>query len=220
MGGADRVRRQHEGGKLTARERLDVLLDPGSFIELDPFVTPRSRDFGLDRVDAPADGVVTGHGTIDGRPVHVFSQDFTVLGGSLAEGWACYATTLVFEQGLLTDFEQISEQHTRVRLLARAVVDIRLHLGDWTFDECVTFYMDRVGMTRGVATAEVTKNSMFPATAIMYWLGSTGISDLRTHMRMQQESKFSLKAFHDALLGRGAIPVPLIAQLMMADAAV
>jgi acetyl-CoA carboxylase carboxyltransferase component len=88
MGGPERVRRQHESGKLTARERLDVLLDPGSFVELDPFVTPRSRDFGLDRVEAPADGVVTGWGTIDGRPVHVFSQDFTVLGGSLGEAHA------------------------------------------------------------------------------------------------------------------------------------
>ncbi|MGQ0568146.1 MAG: acyl-CoA carboxylase subunit beta [Armatimonadota bacterium] len=88
MGGQERIRRQHEAGKLTARERLDLLLDPGSFVELDPFVVPRSRDFGLDRVDAPADGVVTGHGTIDGRPVHVFSQDFTVLGGSLGEGHA------------------------------------------------------------------------------------------------------------------------------------
>jgi acetyl-CoA carboxylase carboxyltransferase component len=88
MGGPERVRRQHEAGKLTARERLDLLLDPGSFVELDPFVEPRSREFGLDRVEAPADGVVTGHGTIDGRPVHVFSQDFTVLGGSLGEGHA------------------------------------------------------------------------------------------------------------------------------------
>ena len=88
MGGEERIRRQHEAGKLTARERLDVLLDPGSFVELDPFVTPRSREFGLDRVEAPADGVVTGHGTIDGRPTHVFSQDFTVLGGSLGEGHA------------------------------------------------------------------------------------------------------------------------------------
>jgi acetyl-CoA carboxylase carboxyltransferase component len=88
MGGDERIRRQHDAGKLTARERLDLLLDPGSFIELDPFVTTRSRDFGLDRVDAPADGVVTGHGTIEGRPVHVFSQDFTVLGGSLGEGHA------------------------------------------------------------------------------------------------------------------------------------
>jgi propionyl-CoA carboxylase beta chain len=88
MGGEERIRRQHETGKLTARERLDVLLDPGSFVELDPFVAPRSREFGLDRAEAPADGVVTGHGTIDGRPVHVFSQDFTVLGGSLGEGHA------------------------------------------------------------------------------------------------------------------------------------
>jgi acetyl-CoA carboxylase carboxyltransferase component len=87
-GGEERVRRQHDAGKLTARERLDLLLDPGSFVELDPFVAPRSREFGLDRADAPADGVVTGHGTIDGRPVHVFSQDFTVLGGSLGEGHA------------------------------------------------------------------------------------------------------------------------------------
>ncbi len=88
MGGEERIRRQHDAGKLTARERLDLLLDPESFVELDPYVTPRSRDFGLDRVEAPADGVVAGHGTIDGRPVHVFSQDFTVLGGSLGEGHA------------------------------------------------------------------------------------------------------------------------------------
>ena len=87
-GGEERIRRQHEAGKLTARERLDLLLDPGTFVELDPFVVPRSRDFGLDRVEAPADGVITGWGTIEGRPVHVFSQDFTVLGGSLGEGHA------------------------------------------------------------------------------------------------------------------------------------
>jgi acetyl-CoA carboxylase carboxyltransferase component len=88
LGGEERIRRQHAAGKLTARERLDILFDPGSFIELDPFVEPRNRDFGLDRVEAPADGVVTGHGTIAGRPVHAFSQDFTVLGGSLGEGHA------------------------------------------------------------------------------------------------------------------------------------
>ncbi len=88
MGGEERIRRQHAAGKLTARERLDVLLDAGSFVELDRFVTHRGREFGLDRVEAPADGVVTGWGTIDGRPVAVFSQDFTVLGGSLGEGHA------------------------------------------------------------------------------------------------------------------------------------
>ena len=88
MGGPERVRRQHDAGKLTARERLERLLDPGSFSELDMFVAHQAREFGMDKVDAPADGVVTGYGMIDGRPVCTFSQDFTVLGGSLGEAHA------------------------------------------------------------------------------------------------------------------------------------
>jgi propionyl-CoA carboxylase beta chain len=88
MGGEERVRRQHEAGKLTARERLEHLLDPGSFVELDLFVTHQARHFGMDRTEAPADGVITGYGTVDGRTVCVFSQDFTVLGGSLGEAHA------------------------------------------------------------------------------------------------------------------------------------
>ena len=87
-GGPVRVERQHAWGKLTARERLDLLLDPGSFVELDAFVTHRATDFGLDRQHFLGDGVVTGHGTIDGRLVFVFSQDFTVFGGSLSEAYA------------------------------------------------------------------------------------------------------------------------------------
>jgi acetyl-CoA carboxylase carboxyltransferase component len=87
-GGPVRIERQHAWGKLTARERLDLLLDPGSFVELDAFVTHRSREFGLDRQHFLGDGVVTGHGTIDGRLVFVFSQDFTVFGGSLSEAYA------------------------------------------------------------------------------------------------------------------------------------
>jgi propionyl-CoA carboxylase beta chain len=87
-GGAVRIERQHTWGKLTARERLDLLLDPGSFVELDAFVTHRSVDFGLDTQRILGDGVVTGHGTIDGRLVFVFSQDFTVFGGSLSEAYA------------------------------------------------------------------------------------------------------------------------------------
>jgi acetyl-CoA carboxylase carboxyltransferase component len=85
-GGLDRIEQQHARGKLTARERIDLLLDPGSFVELDAFVTSRSAAFGLEPV--LGDGVVTGHGTIDGRLVFVFSQDFTVYGGSLAEAYA------------------------------------------------------------------------------------------------------------------------------------
>src|SRR5712691_7728308 len=83
-GGAERIKAQHDKGKLTARERLDALLDRGSFTELDRFVTHRSSDFGLADEKYLGDGVVTGHGRIDGRPVFVFSQDFTVFGGSLS----------------------------------------------------------------------------------------------------------------------------------------
>ncbi len=84
-GGAERIARQHAEGKLTARERLDLLLDPGSFFEVDRLVTHRCRDFGAEKVDIPGDGVVCGGGLIEGRPVYVFAQDFTVFGGSLSE---------------------------------------------------------------------------------------------------------------------------------------
>ncbi|OGU26724.1 MAG: methylmalonyl-CoA carboxyltransferase [Gemmatimonadetes bacterium RIFCSPLOWO2_12_FULL_68_9] len=87
-GGADRVQAQHDKGKLTARERLQLLLDPGSFVEQDRFVVHRSTDFGLAEQKVLGDGVVTGSGTIDGRLVYVFAQDFTVFGGSLAEAHA------------------------------------------------------------------------------------------------------------------------------------
>src|SRR5882672_11318022 len=87
-GGARRIEAQHRRGKLTARERLELLLDPGSFEEWDMFVEHRSHDFGIDEQKVPGDGVVTGHGTINGRLVFVFSQDFTVFGGSLSEAHA------------------------------------------------------------------------------------------------------------------------------------
>src|SRR5213076_1823396 len=87
-GGADRIKSQHDKGKMTARERVDALLDPGSFVELDRFVTHRATDFGLADEKYLGDGVVTGHGRIDGRLVYVFSQDFTVFGGSLSETFA------------------------------------------------------------------------------------------------------------------------------------
>lgn len=83
-GGSERVHKQHEAGKLTARERIALLVDPGSFAELDKFVTHRSSNFGLAEKRYPGDGVVTGTGTIHGRPVCIFAQDFTVFGGSLA----------------------------------------------------------------------------------------------------------------------------------------
>ncbi|HUR79339.1 MAG TPA: acyl-CoA carboxylase subunit beta [Thermoanaerobaculia bacterium] len=84
-GGQARIDRQHNDGKLTARERVQLLFDPGSFQELDQLVTHRSTDFGLDKQRVPGDGVVTGYGTVQGRLVYAFAQDFTVFGGSLSE---------------------------------------------------------------------------------------------------------------------------------------
>jgi methylmalonyl-CoA decarboxylase alpha subunit len=84
-GGIKRIEKQHSSGKLTARERINLLLDENSFIEIDAFVKHRSTNFDMESVDAPADGVVTGYGTVDGRLVFVYAQDFTVVGGSLGE---------------------------------------------------------------------------------------------------------------------------------------
>lgn len=84
-GGPKRVEKQHASGKMTARERIEKFLDAGSFVELDQFVTHRSVYFGMDKVEAPAEGVVTGYGTVDGRLVYIYAQDFTVVGGSLGE---------------------------------------------------------------------------------------------------------------------------------------
>src|SRR6266404_5050721 len=102
-GGEVRIAKQHKSGKLTARERIDFLLDEGSFEEFDKFVTHRSTDFGLQAQRYPGDGVVTGHGLIDGRGVFVFAQDFTVFGGSLSETHAekiCKIMDLALKTGL------------------------------------------------------------------------------------------------------------------------
>ncbi|MET3696247.1 propionyl-CoA carboxylase beta chain [Bacillus oleivorans] len=84
-GGDEKIRKQHEKGKLTARERIELLLDEGTFVELNPFIEHRGHDFGLNGMKGPGDGVVTGYGKIHGRPVYLFSQDFTVFGGALGE---------------------------------------------------------------------------------------------------------------------------------------
>lgn len=84
-GGDERIIKQHEKGKLTARERIDLLVDKDSFVELNPFVVHRTRDFGMDGLAGPGDGVVTGYAKVNGRPIYLFSQDFTVFGGALGE---------------------------------------------------------------------------------------------------------------------------------------
>ena len=101
-GGQQRIDKQHEKGSLTARERINLLLDPGSFEEFDMFKAHRCRDFGMETQVFPGDGVVTGYGTVDGRVVYVFAQDFTVLGGSLSETFAekiCKIMDLAIKNG-------------------------------------------------------------------------------------------------------------------------
>jgi len=101
-GGEERIRKQHEAGKLTARERVELLLDAGSFVEIDALVTHRCRDFGMEKQKVPGDGVVGGYGTVDGRLVYLFAQDFTVFGGSLSETNAqkiCKLMDLAVENG-------------------------------------------------------------------------------------------------------------------------
>jgi acetyl-CoA carboxylase carboxyltransferase component len=101
-GGRDAAQKQHERGKLTARERLDVLMDRGSFVETDPFAVHRAHEFGMDKKRPPGDGVVTGFGTVDGRKVFVASQDFTVFGGSMGEVHAqkvCKVMDLALQTG-------------------------------------------------------------------------------------------------------------------------
>jgi propionyl-CoA carboxylase beta chain len=101
-GGPERIERQHGAGKLTARERIELLLDPGSFVEMDALVTHRCRDFGMESKTIPGDGVVCGYGTLEGRVAYVFAQDFTVFGGSLSATNAkkiCKVMDLAVENG-------------------------------------------------------------------------------------------------------------------------
>ncbi|MDV2580899.1 acyl-CoA carboxylase subunit beta [Alkalibacillus haloalkaliphilus] len=84
-GGDEKIQKQRDKGKMTARERIDYLLDPGSFVELNPFIEHRVTDFGMDGKEVPGEGVVTGYGTVNGRPIYLFAQDFTVYGGALGE---------------------------------------------------------------------------------------------------------------------------------------
>ena len=135
-------------------------------------------------------------------------------GGTMAEGWACYATRVMDELGFLSPLEQVSEQHARVRFLARAIVDIELHQGTMSYGAALQFYTDVAGMNADAARAEVVKNSIFPCTAVMYWLGTQSILRLRDEQRSAHGDDFSLKAFHDELLRHGSIPVDLTARIM------
>jgi Bacterial protein of unknown function (DUF885) len=145
-----------------------------------------------------------------------------LCGGSMAEGWATYATDLVdeFFPGFLTPAERYGQHRARLRMAARAVVDLRLHEQRFTLDEAINFYTQRVGMPPAHARAEAVKNSLFPGAACMYLLGWNGIWRLRRELESRQGSAFQLREFHDRLLSFGSVPVSLIAQAMLGTATV
>ncbi|MGE0440599.1 MAG: DUF885 family protein [Gemmatimonadales bacterium] len=135
-------------------------------------------------------------------------------GGTMAEGWACYATDLVAELGLLTPAEREDERRTRRRMAARAIVDVRLHQGRMSLDDAATFYERRAGMPAAAARAEAIKNSMFPGAALMYLMGTDTIHELRRDLAAREGAGFDLRAFHDRFLSYGSLPVSLIAEAM------
>jgi uncharacterized protein (DUF885 family) len=135
-------------------------------------------------------------------------------GGTMAEGWAVYATDLMGEVGFLTPLELYAEHQGRRRMSARAIVDVRLHQGRFTLDEAAAFYEQQAGMSPVAARGEAVKNSMFPGAAMMYLIGTDRIKDLRQEMERRWGNQFSLRRFHDQFLSYGSIPVALIAEEM------
>jgi len=134
-------------------------------------------------------------------------------GGTMAEGWACYTTDLMDEIGFLEPLERVSQAHTRLRMSARALVDVRLHQGRWTLEQAAAYYRERVGMSADAAHSEAVKNTLFPATALMYLTGTEQVHRLRRDLAARA-TRFDLRAFHDTFLSYGSVPVSLIADAM------
>jgi hypothetical protein len=137
-------------------------------------------------------------------------------GGTMAEGWACYATDLMDEAGFLTPLERFSQHYARLRMAARALVDVELHSGRMSLEEATAVYRDEVGMPQEASHAEAVKNSMFPGAALIYLMGTDQIHQLRGELAARQGERFSLRAFHDRFLSYGSVPVSLIARAMLA----
>ena len=133
-------------------------------------------------------------------------------GGTMAEGWASYATVLMDEAGFLTPLESYAEHHTHARASARAVVDIEIHHGRMSLEKAVSFYRVHTKMSESAARSEVTKNSMFPAAALIYFVGSHLIREIRR----EHEGRLGTCGFHDRFLSYGSIPVALIGREMRA----
>ena len=127
----------------------------------------------------------------------------------MAEGWACYATDLMNEFGMLTPLEQYAERGSRVRMCVRAV-----HQGRFSLDQAAAYYEQHAGMGREAASREAVKNSMFPGAALIYLMGTDGIHKLRKELASRQGNDFTLRTFHDEFLSYGSIPVSLISAEM------
>ena len=134
--------------------------------------------------------------------------------GTMAEGWACYATDLMAEAGGLTELEQFAEHAGRIRMCARAIVDVGIHLGDMDLEQAAAFYVEHAGMSAAAAWGEAVKNSMFPGAALMYLIGTDLIHELRAELIAIQGDDFDLCTFHDAFLSWGSIPVAVIGREM------
>ncbi len=136
--------------------------------------------------------------------------------GTMAEGWATYATQLLAETDLLSPLERMSARHGRLRAAARAFVDVRLHEGRLSLGDAARLYEERVGMSAAAARSEAVKNSMFPGAGLIYLAGSDLIRRLRDRVAVRQGSAFELRTFHDRLLKQGSLPIALITQEMLA----
>lgn len=135
-------------------------------------------------------------------------------GGTMAEGWACYTTELMAETDFLTPLERYEGHYARLRMAARALVDVELHTGRLSLDEAAAVYRDEVGMSSSAARSEAVRNSMYPGAALMYLTGTDMIHALRKEHQERHGAAFNLRAFHDRFLSYGSIPVSLIGAAM------
>ncbi len=135
-------------------------------------------------------------------------------GGTMAEGWACYTTELMAETDFLSPLERYEGHYARLRMAARALVDVDLHTGRLSLDEATAVYRDEVGMSPAAARSEAARNSMYPGAALMYLIGTDMIHALRKEHQERLGAAFNLRAFHDRFLSYGSIPVSLIGAAM------
>jgi hypothetical protein len=134
--------------------------------------------------------------------------------GTMAEGWAVYVGNLMAEAGFLTPLEEYAGVQSRLRMCARAVVDIKLHRGEFTLEQAAGYYQSQGGMNSDFAFHEAVKNSMFPGAAMMYLFGSDRIKNFREEMAVLMGAEFNLREFHDKFLSYGSVPVDLVCKDM------